>query len=453
MASLETDMTPSARRPPRRWVARWTKTVFDVRRQDLGPVLAAVCGFFFVLTALMLLRPVRDAVGMAGGMESVRGLFITTALVTLALNPVFSLLVARVRRAHAIAMTYGFFGLTLLVLWALMTFGSAAVGLRSGQAFYVWFSVLNVFGTMVFWALVSDRFTREQGTRLFALVGVGGTLGAIFGAWLTSRLAHPLGASNLLPLAAMLLVLGIPSAWWLIRLTPTRGEVRDETEEQPADDAAPMGGGAWDGAQAVVRSPYLAGIAGYVLLMAVMTTLVYLTRLQLVAAVDAGQDAMAALLANIDMWTQLAFLVLQLAMATRIGHRVGPGHALVALPMATALGFAGLAAHGGIAILYVLDAANRAVQRGVARPARELLFTHVRRGHKYKARAFIDTFVYRLGDVLGAQIEAIIGRAGTGPGSLLGAVIPLTAAWALLAIWLGRRYRKARQEPAPDIAG
>ena len=178
---------------------------------------------------------------------------------------------------------------------------------------------------------------------------------------------------------------------------------------------------------------------------------VVMTAAALVAFRDGG--AMAALLANIDMWTQLVFLVLQLAMATRIGHRVGPGHALVALPAATALGFAGLAAHGGIAILYVLDAANRAVQRGVARPARELLFTHVRQGHKYKARAFIDTFVYRLGDVLGAQIEAIVGRAGTGPGSLLGAVIPLTAAWALLAVWLGRRYRNARQEPSPDIAG
>ena len=94
----------------------------------------------------------------------------------------------------------------------------------------------------------------------------------------------------------------------------------------------------------------------------------------------------------------------------RPGHETGLAVEVVLDEMATALGFAGLAAHGGIAILYVLDAANRAVQRGVARPARELLFTHVRQGHKYKARAFIDTFVYRLGDVLGAQLEALQAR-------------------------------------------
>ena len=131
----------------------------------------------------------------------------------------------------------------------------------------------------------------------------------------------------------------------------------------------------------------------------------------------------------------------------------GLGVALAILPLATALGFIGLAIYGSFLVLILLEATNRAIQRGLTRPARETLFTVVGREDKYKAKAFIDTFVYRLGDVLGAQIEAIIGRAGTGPGSLLGAVIPLTAAWALLAIWLGRRYRNARQEPAPDIAG
>lgn len=426
--------------------------MFDVRREELAPLLTATFGFFCVLTALMLLRPVRDAVGMAGGLENVRGLFMATALVTLALNPAFGLLMGRVRRPHAIAMTYGFFALTLLLLWASMTFGSAAVGLRSGQAFYVWFSVLNVFGTMVFWALASDRFTHEQGTRLFALIAIGGTLGAIFGPWLTSRLAQPIGASNLLPLSAVFLALGILCARRLIRFTPGRNDAGDGTQEHHADAAAPMGGGAWDGALAVIRSSYLAGIAGYVLLLAVMTTLVYLTRLQMVAGASAGQDAMAALLADIDMWTQSVFLVLQLAMATRIGHRVGPGHALVVLPLATAAGFAGLAAHGGIAVLYVLEAASRAIQRGIARPARELLFMHLARDHRYKARAFIDTFVHRLGDVLGAQIDAVSGRAGAGPAGLPVVAIPLATAWALLAVWLGRRYDNARRKLPAGIA-
>lgn len=422
-------------------------TLFDVRRDERGPLLTAACGFFFVLSALMLLRPVRDAAGMAGGMESVRLLFMVTALVTLALNPVFGLLVGRVRRARAITTTYGFFGATLIAFWALLVAGSGMEG-RSGQAFYVWFSVLNVFGTMVFWALVVDRFTREQGTRLFALVAMGGTLGAVFGSWLTSRLAQPLGALHLLPVSAAFLALAMLAAWRLDRVMPAQGAANGPAEAWPPDDAAPISGGAWDGMRAVMRSRYLAGIAGYVLLMAVMATLVYLTRLRMAGTVAAGADAMAAMLASIDMWTQIVFLVLQCAMATRLGRRLRTGTALAALPLATVFGFAGLAWQGSIAVLFALEAINRTMQRGVARPARELLFTRVARDGKYKAKAFIDTFVYRMGDVVGAQLDAFGGRALPGWGGMAAVAIPLGLAWALLALWLGRRYEQGRHGAA-----
>ncbi|MDG2524253.1 hypothetical protein P6166_02625 [Stenotrophomonas sp. HITSZ_GD] len=420
--------------------------LLEVHREQRASMLNAACGFFFVTTGVMLLRPVRDAMGIAGGLEDIRGLFISTALLTLALNPLFGLLVARTRRAHAIVATFGFFALTLLAFWALMTFGSPAVGRASGQALYVWFSVLNVFGTMVFWALVVDRFRGEQGTRPFAVVAMGGTLGAICGPGLTAWLAQPLGAANLLPLSALFLVVGTLSALRLARGAPVPGRA-EGSEEASADDMAPLGGGAWDGARAVRRSPYLAGIAGYVLLTAVMTTLVYLTRLHWVADGPADPEAMAATLANIDMGTQIVFLVLQAAMATRLGRRVGPGAALIALPLATSLGFLALAAHGGIVLLFVLEAATRAVQRGVARPARELLFTLVRREHTYKAKAFIDTFVYRMGDVLGAQLETWA-RSARGVDGVVATAIPVAAVWLLTALHLGRRYRQQRVRPA-----
>ena len=431
---------------------RWMKTLFDVRRSEVGPVVTAACGFFFVLTALMLLRPVRDAIGMVRGVETIRWLFMTTAVVTLALNPVFGFLVGRLRRPLFVAATYGFFCLTLVVFWVLLTFAPFAIAQGGGQAFYVWFSVINVFGTMVFWALVSDHFTREQSARLFALIAIGGTLGAVFGPWLTSRLAEPLGAIHLLPVSALFLSLGALAAWRLARITPSPMEARMEGEAHPSHGPAPIGGGAWDGLHAVVRSPYLAGIAGYVMLMAMMATFVYLTRLQLVAGVAAEPDAMAALLARIDMWTQLVFLALQLAMATRFTRRVDTGHALVLLPLATALGFASLAAQGALLVLFLLDAANRAVQRGVARPAREMLFTVVPRNDKYKAKAVIDTFVYRMGDVLGAQMERTLAGAGWTVGGLAGVAVPLALAWAALAMWLGRLHRK-RGNLAPSGAG
>lgn len=425
--------------------------LFNLRPGELGPVLIAALFFFCVLTALMLLRPARDALGMERGIDSVRWLFIGTALVTLAVNPLFGLIVSRLRRLQFIGATYGFFVASLVGFWALLVFAPGAIGQRSGQVFYVWFSVFNLFVTMVFWALLADRFTPDQGKRFFALVSVGGTLGAIFGPWLTSRLAEPLGTPSLLLVAGGFLLVAVLAAWALMRIATDRA-VHDATAgAAPARDPSErIGGSAWAGIRAVFRSPYLSGIAGYVLLMTVVATFIYFTRLQMVAAVADDTDTRAAILGNIDMWTQVAVLVLQLTLTGQIVKRFGLGVALAILPIATAIGFVGLAIYGSFVVLVLLEATNRAVQRGITRPAREALFTVVDREDKYKAKAFIDTFVYRAGDVVGAQTEGALGRLGLALGGLVSVVVPLALAWAALAVWLGRA--QARQVPPVPAA-
>lgn len=421
---------------PRR--PRLLQALFNLRREEVGPVLIAALFFFFVLTALMLLRPARDALGMERGIESIRWLFIGTAVVTLAVNPLFGWLVSRLRRLQFIGVTYGFFVLSLVGFWALLMFAPGAVGQASGQVFYVWFSVFNLFVTMVFWALLADRFTSDQGKRFFALISVGGTLGAIFGPWLTSQLAQPFGTANLLLVAGGFLLLAVAAAWLLVRVAPDRTGSDAPVAARFASEAERIGGSAWAGVRAVFRSRYLTGIAGYILLMTVLATFIYFTRLQMVAAASDSMDARAAILGNIDMWTQVAVLVLQLTLTGKIVQRFGLGAALAILPLATALGFIGLAIYGSFVVLVLLEATNRAVQRGITRPAREALFTVVGREEKYKAKAFVDTFMYRTGDVIGAQTEGVLGRVGLAMGGLVSVVVPLALVWAALGIWLGR---------------
>ncbi|WP_459617487.1 NTP/NDP exchange transporter [Bordetella sp. 2513F-2] len=439
-----------ATRPiPRR--SRLLQTLFNLRREEVGPVLIAALFFFCVLTALMLLRPARDALGMERGIESIRWLFIGTAVVTLAVNPLFGWLVSRLQRLQFIGATYGFFVASLAGFWALLMFAPEAIGARSGQVFYVWFSVFNLFVTMVFWALLADRFTSEQGKRFFALISVGGTLGAIFGPWLTSQLAGPLGTPNLLLVAGGFLLIALAAAWLLVCVAPDRpGPEAPDAAAGSASETEPIGGSAWAGLRAVFRSRYLAGIAGYILLMTVLATFIYFTRLQMVAAVSASLDARAAIFGSIDMWTQVAVLVLQLTLTGKLIQRFGLGVALAILPVATALGFIGLAIYGSFVVLILLDAANRAVQRGITRPSREALFTVVTREEKYKAKAFVDTFMYRTGDVIGAQTEGALGRLGLAMGGLVSVVVPLALVWAALGIWLGRTQA---QRMAPPSAG
>ncbi|KAB7764318.1 NTP/NDP exchange transporter [Xanthomonas maliensis] len=430
-------MHPLPLPPPRR--SPLLQALFNLRREEVGAVLISTVFFFCVLTALMLLRPARDALGMERGIESIRWLFIGTAVVTLAMNPLFGWLVSRLRRLQVIATTYGFFIMSLVGFWALLTLAPGAIGQRSGQVFYVWFSVFNLFVTTVFWALLTDRFSVDQGKRFFALISVGGTLGAIFGPWLTSQLAKPLGTPNLLLVASGFLLLALAMAWLLVRIAPDKPHTDTPSPATArSNDVERIGGSAWQGVRAVFRSPYLAGIAGYVLLMTVLATFIYFTRLQMVAGVADDMDARAQLMGNIDMWTQLAVLFLQLTLTGKIITRFGLGVALAILPAITALGFIGLAFYGSFAVLILLEATSRAVQRGITRPAREALFTVVSREDKYKAKAFIDTFIYRTGDVVGAQAEGALGRLGLAVGGLVSVVVPMALIWAALGIWLGR---------------
>ena len=413
----------------------------NIRREEVGPTLVAGLFFFCVLTALMVVRPAREALGMQRGIEALRWLFMGTVLVTLLVNPVFGWLVSRFKRLVFINATYLFFAVGLVAFYLLLVLAPESVGQRTGQVFYVWFSVFNLFATMLFWALMADRFTLEQSKRLFGAIAVGGTLGAIFGPWLAGQLAKPLGTPALLLVAAGFLVLALGAAWGVTRLRPDVSQ-----SGPPREEHAVIGGGAWAGLQSVVRSPYLLAICAYVLILAVMATFLYFTRLQMVAALGTDVDMRTTVFARIDLITQVTTLLLQAIVTGHLMKRLGVAMTLALLPVTAALGFLGLAIVGSLAALIGFEAAFRAVQRGIMRPSRETLFTVVPRADRYKAKAFIDTFVYRTGDAVGAQTEGLLGRLGMGLTALATVALPLAALWIAVGIWLGFAQRARASE-------
>ena len=408
--------------------------ISQVRRDEVAAVIAASLCFFFILTALMVVKPAREALGMQRGIEAVRWLFIGTAVVTLAVNPVFAWLVSRYRRQVFITATYLFFAISLLGFHVVIVSAPQAIGETSGMVFFVWFSVFNLFATAVFWSLMADRFTLEQSKRLFGVIAMGGTLGAIAGPWLASRLVRPLGTAGLLPVAAASLGLAVVAALVVARLQPRH--------LQAVDERAVIGGSAWEGFRNALRSRYLLGISAYVLILAVVATFIYFTRLQMVASLGGDLDTRTAAFARIDLYTQISTLVLQAIVAGHLMKRVGVPVTLALLPVTVALGFLGLAITASLATLVVFQGAFNAVQRAIMRPARETLFTVVPREDKYKSKAFIDTFVYRGGDVVGAQVEGILGQLAAGVTALVIVAVPLAVAWAALGVWLGRAQQR-----------
>ncbi len=408
-------------------------TFTNIRKDEVLPVFVSGLFFFCVLTALMVVRPAREALGMARGIEAIRWLFLGTVMITLAVNPLFGWLVSHFRRMVFIAATYLFFVAGLLIFYGLLVWAPENVGQTSGQIFYVWFSVFNLFATMLFWALMTDRFTPEQSERLFGAVALGGTLGAIFGPWLASLLAKPMGTPFLLPVAAVFLILAVLSAWYLTRL-------RDEVITQAPTTSTSrslIGGSAWEGCLAVFKSPYLLGISAYVLIVAVMATLIYFTRLHMVAKLGLDTDSRTEIFARIDMISQIATFALQALLTGHLMRKLGVAITLALLPISVALGFIGLAIFGSLGALIALDATFKAMQRGVMRPARETLFTVLSRSDRYKSKAFIDTFVYRAGDVIGSQADGLLKGLGMGLAGLAGVAVPLALIWMGLGLWLG----------------
>jgi len=411
----------------------------NIHRDEVPVVIASGFFFFCLLTALMVLRPAREALGMESGLDTVRWLFLGTAVFTLLVNPVFGYLVSHFKRFTFVATTYFFFAASLLVFYLFLTLAPESMGQISGRIFYVWYSVFNLFNTMVFWATMADTYKLEQSKRLYGTIAVGGTLGAIFGPWLTSVLAIPIGTANLLLVSVCFLFLGVFCAWLVFHFSTAAGftSLSADNSDNELDKNEIIGGSAWQGLRSALSSPYLLGISGYVLIIAIVGTFLYFTRLAMVAAVGDDTDLRTTMFAQIDLITQMTTLVLQLIVTGHIMRRLGVSIALAILPIVVIFGMIGLTVVGTLAALVIFEAIYRAIQRAVMRPARETLYTIVSKEEKYKAKAFIDTFVFRGGDVVGAWTEGLITRLGMGLFALAAITIPMAIVWAALGVWLG----------------
>src|SRR5512132_1536341 len=175
----------------------------SVRPGEGRAVLWSFAYFFCLLAGYYILRPLRDEMGIAGGVRNLPWLFTATFLAMLAAVPVFGAVVACLPRRRFIPLVYHFFVANIAIFWLLLTFDIAKV--QVARVFFVWISVFNLFAVSVFWSFMADLFTAERGKRLFGFIAAGGTAGALLGPAVTVVLSVPLGPANLLIVAALLL--------------------------------------------------------------------------------------------------------------------------------------------------------------------------------------------------------------------------------------------------------
>ncbi|HEX2827554.1 MAG TPA: MFS transporter [Burkholderiales bacterium] len=408
--------------------------VVDVRAHELPALLWSWGYIFTVLSSYYVMRPIRDQMGVAGGVKNLQWLFAGTLIVMLLLNVPFGALVKALPRSRFIPIVYRFFAASVLAFAAAFRMADETQMVWLGRAFFIWISVFNLFVVSVFWALIVDTFSSEDGKRLFGFIAAGATIGAITGSAVTAGFAKHVPLEALLILAAALLEVAVLCVKRLSKLAQALNTRPDE-----CDAEQPIGGGVLAGITHAFRSGYLANIVIFMLLFAVTSTFVYFQQANIVSATFKDRAAQTAFFASIDLAVNTATLLIQLFLTARIVRAVGVGTALALLPLITIVGFGTLALLPTAAALMAVQVARRSGDYAIARPTREVLYTVVSREDRYKTKSFIDTVVYRAGDQIGAWSFVALTGLGLGVTEIAIAGAALGAAWLINAYWLGRR--------------
>jgi ATP:ADP antiporter, AAA family len=421
--------------------------VIDVKREELPALGWTWLYFYAVLAAYYVLRPISDEAGVAGGVDNLPWLWTGTLVAVSVATPAFGALVARLPRVTFVSWSYRFFALNLIVFFFVLRGATSEENIWLGRVFYVWMAVFNLFVPSVFWAFMTDIFTREQAKRLFGVISAAGTLGAMTGSVLTATLAAYIPPIFLMFVSAALIELAVLAVRRLSRLSERLREVRAAAPDQPV-----IGGSVVAGIRNAVSSPYMLGISLNMLLFTVLATVLYIQQAEIVDRTFSDRAARTIFFARVDLLTNALTFVLQLFAFGNLVKLIGLTLTLAVLPAVSAAGFALLGLYPTVAAVVVFQAVRRAGNFAVARPTREVLFTVLPREDRYKTKTFIDTFVYRLGDQVGAWSVAALGAAGLGLIGLSWLAVPVSLVWFANSLWLGRRQEQLAAALSPPAA-
>jgi ATP:ADP antiporter, AAA family len=411
--------------------------LFGVEAREFVAVAWSFVYFFCLLASYFMLRSVRETMAIVGGTQNIPWLFTGTFVVMLLATPVFGWVASRYPRKQFLPWIYYFFIVNILLFYAAFQYAHhfSANNVWISRVFFVWLSVFNLFVVSVFWSFMADIYSKEQGRRLFGLISAGGSIGALLGPLLTSVLVIPIGFRNLLPLSALLLFL---AAVCIVRLRRWAVQTHSADEGVTVDSAKPIGGTALAGIRLVASSPYLAAIATALVIANFMGVATYMYMAKLIGETFATADRQTQVFALIDATINAFAFIGQLLIVKHSVQKLGVGFTLAILPVVSILCFALVAFQPVFLVLAGVQILRRSITFGLTKPTTNMLYSVVSPEERYKAKNFIETAVYRGGDVVATWIVRFIGGIGLNGIALL--CVPLAVVWTLLALKIGRGY-------------
>ena len=426
--------------------------------------------FFLILGSYYILRPIREQIGATYGIQNLSMLFASTFAVMLIAIPLYSFFVGKFHRKRLVPSIYFFFISCLVIFWLSMKSLPDEMQIWVARAFFVWISVYGLFIVSFFWSVAGDMLTTQQGRRIFGIIAGGGTIGGMVGSQIAGRLVGIVGVANLLLIPAAMLAVALVVYFSLER---SFRKLADKSFLTQATRKA-TGGNPFSGFTSVLKSKYLFAISLFGMFLATCGTTVYFQQAEIVKAsfanveVDAvaleslqrvdvadlddakerlqsaaSKEASTAYFANINFAVSIVTLVFQFFIVGWLLRTIGIGWTLAMLPIAYLIGISSLAISPSISVLAVVSVLGRAAEYGISNPTREVLFTAVHREDRYKAKSFIDTVVRRGGDTaIGSVYQSARDTFGFAMTTLSWLMIPVTAVWIVLSLFIGRENRK-----------
>jgi AAA family ATP:ADP antiporter len=402
-------------------------------------LLVSCTWFFLVLFSYYVLKPVRDA--LATETRLFGPLYLATFLAVCAALPLYWRIVRRTTRRQLVFGVYQFFVACLVAFAMLVARGHGnEVWLRN--AFFVWVSVFNLYVVAVFWSVMADLFSAEEGKTWFGAVAAAGTTGSIIASLVGGFAAQRVGMVGLIAVAIVALELSIALAWLALR-----SHARDSDAHGNATSSSnappPSSGSLRAGLRTVLASRYLLMICAFTAIGKFAATFVYNNFQHALRGEELTVEARTQLFSTMNFYSQTGTLAFQALLAAALMRLAGVGATLAAACGVIVGLFAWLAVDAGLWPLMVAKVVQEIVGYGLLVPAQQVLFTVVTRTEKYESKAFIDTVVFRGSDVAASNVCDALGRFAVSTAAL--AILPLVAAWMALGAWLGREQAARAQ--------
>jgi AAA family ATP:ADP antiporter len=424
------------------------RLVADVRVGEAATVLLLTLNVFLLLTAYYLLKVAREPLILLGGGAEVKSYAaVGQSILLIGVASLYGWIAARVGRMALIAWVTGFFFVDLVVFWAL---GERGVPL--GVPFFLWVGVFNVTTVAQFWSFAADLYTEEQGKRLFPVIGIGSSVGAVAGAWVADALLF-LGPFGLMLVASSILLVCLG----LTYVTDRREVVREPAT--PAARSTTLAGA--NGFSLVLRDRYLLLFAAliFVLNWVTKTGDYVLDRRLLAAAHEAALTRgihasvyIGGFKARYFEWVNGLGVVLQLLAVSRVIKYLGLRGALLFMPFASLVGYGAVLFTPLLGVLFAARVVESSLDYSLSNTARQALWLVTSRNAKYKAKQVIDTFVVRFGDVMSAGLVWFGSHVGLPTEGFIGVNVVLSLVWLALAFFLGLAY-EAESPRAAALVG